>query len=211
MFQIAIIKTVDRVSTHTVSWWADPATLIAVASAIIALATAAYTASTARVARKAYNLALIQDTRQAPRLVVYLADAYTCTSDSVIMAGVSVTVFNRSDSDNSISRAELLIKYHAIRDDRPTTARVASSDSPAFLPLQLSALIVVPKTVMAHQTVAGWLVFKFPDWISDGRIIDGYSLEIEDSHEGMAEVSQVHLRQVFDSLRQEEDDGKKES
>jgi hypothetical protein len=211
MFLIAITKAVKEISAHPVAWWADPATLIAIASAIIALVTAAYTANTARIARKAYDLALIQDARQAPRLVVYLADAYTCAYGSDIMAAVSITVSNRSDVDNSISRAELLVKYHATRAGRATTARVASSDDPAFLPLPSRAIIVVPRSVMAHQTTAGWLVFKFPSWMSDGRIIDGYALTIEDSHEGVTEIPQVYLRQILASPQQEEDNGKKKS
>jgi len=190
-------------------WWKDPATLIALAAAIIALASAVYSASSARTAKKAYRLAAEQDARRNPQLIPYLSDAYIVISDTKTETAVSVTLANRSDIDNSIARAELVVEYH--RDDnRITTLRIPPTEDISGLPLKSENLLDIPRAIPSHQTVVGWLVFSIPKWILQDTVIDSYALSIYDSYEKTATLSNLMFRQSFSYSKEHKDDERQE-
>ncbi len=212
-FTIIILK---EVPPATEEWWKNPATLIALVSALVALASALFTASSARTAKNTYRLAAEQDARREPQLTPYLSDAHILSSGSRTEAAISITVTNRSDIDNSIARAELAVEYH--RDnDRATTIKIPSNNDTSGLPLTSDNLLYVPNDISSHQTIAGWLVFSMPEWLLRDCVIDNYSLSIYDSNEEVATLPDLLLRQSFDSPeehrnheRQKEQEGQEE-
>jgi hypothetical protein len=206
---LILTAVIAKSSSQSTDLWKNPATFIALASAIVALASAVYTASYARTAKKTYRLMVEQDARRNPHLIPYLSDAYIHTSKTGAEAAISITVTNPSDIDNSIARIELLIKYRRDKD-RGTVIKIPPSDHVTGLPLKSENLLQIPRGISSHQIVAGWLAFIVPEWITHGSLIDSYSLSIYDSHGEIATLTDLTLRQSFESLKEHESYERKE-
>jgi hypothetical protein len=189
------ISTIGHASRqHPAEWYTNAALLISISSAVLSLVAAFYTRSMAQSTKKAYQLAARQDARREPELALYLVDAQSFRSGERIEVAVSVTASNPTDIDNSLVRAELGIEYH--RSDRQAIVlKIApteeSSTIPGFTPQKT---LSIPLPISAHQSAAGWLIFKLPPLLS-GSVIDHYFLLVEDSHQKTTTLANLFIRE----------------
>ena len=96
----------------SIHWFSSSSNSIALASLTIALASVVYARNSAKISKRSYDLAELQDSRRDPRLKLYLSDAYSFTSGDHAVIAISITLSNPTDIDNSIARAELGVTYH---------------------------------------------------------------------------------------------------
>ncbi|SCB59112.1 hypothetical protein GA0061105_106158 [Rhizobium aethiopicum] len=57
-------------------------------------------------------------------------------------------------------------------------------------------VLSLPAKVPAHEIVSGWLHFLAPEDLLLGRVIDGYDLEITDTHEAKT-IIKANLMQEY--------------
>lgn len=168
--------------------WTDSATAIAaLAALLISLVSLHYS-------RKGLVLAEAQDRRRQPKLLPEYRSGYFST-DAVTGARnyhFHVAICNPTDSDNSVARIELNLTYR-LPDGTLITARVAAVDNG-----QQNPGLPVPQRVGAHETVAGWLEFAVDGDLITEHHIEGYTLELTDSHGQLTSVTPLILSERND-------------
>lgn len=179
---------------HPSEWYTNAALLIAIASAVLSLVSVVFTRSMARSAKKTYQLGIMQDARREPELTLYLVDAQSFRAGKRAEIAISVTASNPTDIDNSLVRAELGVEYHR-SDQQAIVIKVPSTEEhgtiPGFTPPKI---LSIPLPISAHQSAAGWLMFKLPEILSDG-VIDRYFLLVEDSHQKTTTLANLFVRE----------------
>jgi hypothetical protein len=185
-------------AANHLDWFKSSSNLIALGSVIFAFAAAAYARSMAVSAKKSYDLARSQEARREPKLSLHLADAYGFRSADRTIIAVSINVFNRTDIDNSVARAELAITYHRDKGHAVRMNVAALPEIPRELDVTTKP-ISLPIGVPSHQSIAGLLLFELPAQLLKGSILDDYTLSVLDSHEKVAELTNLMVREVFET------------
>lgn len=163
--------------------WTDSATAIAaLAALLISLISLHYS-------RKGLVLAEAQDRRRQPKLLPeYLSGHFsTDTETGTRTYHFHLAICNPTDSDNSVARIELNLTYR-LPDGTLMTARVAAANNGEQNPG-----LPVPQRVGAHETVAGWSEFTVDGALISERHIEGYTVELSDSHGQLTSVTPLIL------------------
>lgn len=168
--------------------WTDIATAAAaLAALLISLVSLHYS-------RKGLVLAEAQDRRRQPKLLPeYLSGHF---STDPVTGGrtynLELAIRNPTDSDNAVARIELNLTYR-LTDGTLIIARVAAANDRAQRPV-----LSVPQRVGAHETVAGWCAFAVDTGVIAGRQIEGYVVELNDSHGQLTSVTPLILSERKD-------------
>lgn len=150
-------------------------------SVILAWAGAIIALSSARSAKKQFELMKEQDERRQPNFNVHISQAINVYNHetSALDYIFDLMVKNNTDIDNSITRIQLLIKYRFNNDnlfhvaDYNRAKRINESIITTDLPINIGA----------NNSGRIWCAFPFPhDWIMDISIID-YTIRIYDTHD----------------------------
>lgn len=139
-------------------------------------------------------LAEAQDRRREPKLLPeYLSGHFvTDAVTGVRTYRFHLAIRNQTDSDNSVARIELNLAYR-LPDGMLITARMAAVNSGVQNPS-----LSVPQRVGAHETVAGWLEFTVDGALISERHIEGYTVELNDSHGQLTSVTPLILSERKD-------------
>lgn len=137
-----------------------------------------------RTAKRSLRLSEEQDRRHAPRLVPYLKEGY-CKSpigSSFRVFAFSISVSNPSDTDNSVARLDLELNYTTC--NRVCMNVKVPHDSTLASELGYANLTAlhIPFRIDAHQTIAGWALFRIDDSLLGDGEIDGHKVVLSDSH-----------------------------
>jgi hypothetical protein len=172
---------------------------IAVGSLLAAWVAAMMACGSWFVARRSLAFAKEQTLGARPRMVPYLVDGFVASERRTgkRIYAFSVSLSNRSNTDNSLSNTELLLTY--FRPNQPTSTLVLAHDA------QLGALLninggVLSRTepVPAHQTIVGWIFCGIDERILDGAAVDSYEVRFTDSHGIQAKLTPVIMRELVD-------------
>jgi hypothetical protein len=153
--------------------------------------------------RRALRISEQQEVRRRPSVVAYLQDGYVSVGvkpDSRVYA-IFVSLSNRSDSNNAIAQAILLLTY--IKTDGPElTLKVGTEDEipSAFTEKSINHLRV-PIRIDAHQTVSGWCFFAVNDAILEGSHIHRTRVAFIDTHGNDTTVEPLIIREYRDNVQ----------
>ncbi|MES1985898.1 MAG: hypothetical protein V4461_13185 [Pseudomonadota bacterium] len=170
------------------STWTDIATAVAaIAALLISLVSLHYS-------RKGMVLAEAQDRRRQPKLLPeYLSGHFsTDGATGARTYHMQLAIRNPTDSDNAVARIELNLTYR-LPDGTLITARVPPSNSGAQ-----GTSLSVPQRVGAHETIAGWCAFAVDAAVIANRHIEGYMVELNDSHGQLSSVTPLILSERKD-------------
>lgn len=141
-----------------------------------------------RISLKSLKLAEQKEIGRKPRLEIGLNAAASRTMPGGKQrVEFDITIVNRSDDANSISRAELELRGQRL--GRPFVLRIPPTpdDAPRVLSL--------PLKIDAHQTLAGIIGFEYDRKLtSRDFLIDDDGLLIEDSHRASYAVNHSIMR-----------------
>ena len=168
--------------------WTDIATTVAaIAALLISLVSLHYS-------RKGMALAEAQDRRRQPKLLPeYLAGHFsTDMATGSRTYHVQLAIRNQTDSDNAVARVELNLTYR-LPDGTLITARVPASNDGTQ-----GTRLPVPQRIGAHETIAGWCAFTVDAAVITGRHIEGYTVELNDSHGQLSNVTPLILSERKD-------------
>lgn len=176
----------------------DPAVLAAVVSAGAAWVAAWFAIRSASFAKKTYGIAEAQQQGRQPQIVLYLVDGYIRPVAAGRIYAFSLLVSNTSDSDNSISRLELVISYRRRTEPLANMALPHDAGLTAHLPNRDVQTLPIPCPLPAHQTAAGWALFTLPDAVIEDAVIEGYIVTVSDSHGLTSAVEPIILHEIVD-------------
>ncbi len=173
---------------------------IAGLSAVAAWIAALFAYWSYRVSKQQLAMSLAAERKKEPLLASSLIDSFYVVAEGIgRVYAFSISISNSSDSPNSLSRAELEVGFTA-------------SDAPAHIlrlphEPQLSArlhggmdAIRIPIDIASHSTVAGWLFFRLPANLMEGRIKE-YRVAVTDAHGGVETISTALLQEENDEAR----------
>jgi hypothetical protein len=179
-----------------IHWFSSSANSIAFASLAIAFVSAVYARRSAKISKRSLDLAELQDSRHAPKVNLYLSDAYSFTSEDHSVIVISITLTNPTDVDNSIIRAELGVSYHRM-GGQSIKMKIASLPATSTALTTIADTLNAPITVPSHQSIAGLLVFEPPSMILKESVVDEYSLILSDSHDKALTRPDITVRESF--------------
>ena len=158
----------------------DQAALFAAAASVIALW---FAFRSTQIARKAYELALVQDERRQPDLEVRLLESFTTRSDdgTIGVYVFDIAIANRSEADNGIR--ELLLELVL---DRGTDihSNLATKHDPALAAMDITSsteVLRVPSVLPAYTVTSGRALFSVPRELVRGVMIESYTLRVVDT------------------------------
>ena len=172
-----------------------------VVAAIASAAALAISLWSLYIARQSLRVSREELQQRQPRLVPYIHAGFIrdqARLESRLIA-MSTSVSNLSHSANSLSMLELVVKLRApsgllTQLLLPHDPKLASEAKPerGIAPFPL------PVHVGAHQTVTGWVLFRLPDALVHGASIQGYTLQITDTHNLQYEATLSLLMEIAD-------------
>jgi len=155
-------------------------------SALVVSLWSAYNSWRARqVATRALGITEIQEARRHPQLNIYLANGYRHYLPERKLFCFLVSVSNPTDTNNSISKAELQVTYF-LTDDIKSTIRFSHDlslrESVEYSNSNEANVFSLPVHIDAHKTVAGWFLFSIEHSLIMGKTVDSHKIILEDSH-----------------------------
>ena len=177
------------------SGW-DLSMIAAVISAVAAWVAVIFAYNGARTAKKSLDLSNQQETRRRPHFVPYMAEGYSRRTPDRRLYAVSLSLSNPTDSDNSIAKIELQVRYRT-RDRIVMTIRLPHDETlhEGFGRPNIQTF-TVPFRVAAHDTTAGWVLFALPLSVIQDAEVDEYSVFLFDAHGIRAEIEPGILREI---------------
>ncbi|RSC11989.1 hypothetical protein EFR00_07125 [Rhizobium sophoriradicis] len=146
------------------------------------------------------RLALKQDARKVPALTCYLSHGFQKTDGSGRAFSLLVQVRNPSDTNNAIANAELAVRYLTKERVLMTLKLPANRDAAGSFVRGQDDMLSLPVKVPAHEVVSGWLHFRAPVDLLSGMAIDGYELEITDTHEAKTTIAPNLMQEYRDEV-----------
>ncbi|WP_157019466.1 hypothetical protein [Mesorhizobium xinjiangense] len=132
-----------------------------------------------------------QELRRHPRLLPSLVNGFYRSDEASQgrIYALHVTVRNPSDTNNSISEAELTIRYKNAEHADITVRIPANSQKVEQLVATKDDILRIPIQIQAHNTVSGWLYFFVSFALIEGVLIEGYDLILVDTHGDVSRVA----------------------
>jgi hypothetical protein len=170
--------------------------------AALASATAAWMALLLSVlnfftSRKALRISEQQEARRKPSVVAYLQDGYIAVGakpGSRVYA-ILISLSNRSDNNNAIAQAMLLLTYVKSSGTQLTLKVGTEGEPPNAFADKSANHLRVPIRIDAHQTVSGWCFFAVDDAILEGSYIDRTHVAFVDTYGNESAVEPVIIRE----------------
>lgn len=182
---------------------ADASVWAAVVSAIAAWVAALIAYQSFRMSKRSLRLAEDQARQRQPKLVPYLTEGYvkSLPEGQFRVYAFAISLSNPSDADNSVAKLELQLSYsRASGTDLAIKLHHDSSLAPNFL-LDETVVFPVPGRIGAHQTVAGWALFRLDDAVLADADIDAYEVLILDTHGLVSALEPIIIREFADEER----------
>lgn len=153
--------------------------------------------------RKALRIAEQQEARRKPSVVVYLQDGYVSVGAKLGSRayGILVSLSNRSDSDNAIAQALLLLTYVKSNGTQLTLKVGAEGEPPDAFADKSANHLRVPIRIDAHQTVSGWCFFAVEDAILEDSHIDRTQVVFVDTHGNESTVEPLIIREYGNNVQ----------
>jgi hypothetical protein len=170
--------------------------------AAVASATAAWMALLLSVlnfftSRRALRISEQQEARRKPSVVAYLQEGYVAVGvkpGSRVYA-ILVSLSNRSDNNNAIAQALLLLTYVKSNDTQLTLKVDAEGQPPNAFTDKSANHLQVPIRIDAHQTLSGWCFFAVDDAILEEAQIDRTQVAFIDTYGNESTVEPLIIRE----------------
>jgi hypothetical protein len=165
-------------------------------SLIISVAALLCAIRSAKIASKAYNLSLEQDRRHLPTLEIHLSDCYIKRDEhaNARLFVFNLAITNKSASDNSVKEISLFIEYQ--RKEGP----LSNISIPHNLGIENIGENLEPFTVPFRidrfSIVSGLAVFKVPNELIHGSIVETYMVRVVDHKGHVSELETILLREL---------------
>lgn len=172
---------------HQLLGSARPASGLAYAAIVIAglslLATVGVGLLNRATAKRALDLAERQEARRASHFDLYMNYSASwrrpAAGDRVL--GFNILMTNPTDRASTLVNAELHLTYSVA--EVLTTVKVPQlSEATTVGPGEEYAPVAFPASLSANGAVSGWLLFRVPDALTDGRRIERYDVVVVDVH-----------------------------
>lgn len=151
------------------------------------------------IAKRSLLIAEEQALGRRPSLIPYLADGFASDEENTgkKIYAFSISLTNRSDSDNAITEIELFLTYY--RPSQPIASLLLPHNSQLRTPLDIRQenVLTTPLKVSAHQTVAGWVIFECDHTIIDDVIIDSYEIRVTDSNGIYSKLQPIIIKELI--------------
>lgn len=175
-------------------------TWIALGAATTALIAVFITYRGTRIAKR--NLQLSEEQAQArkPRLVPYLIDGFVraAVEGGGRIYAFSVLLSNRADTDNALAAIELTVTYSRRDGTHGSLLLRHNGELLEDFGLDSASPFNLPGRLSAHDTIAGWAMFKLDDSLSGEVDVEGYEIRFLDSHDIECSLEPVILREIVD-------------
>lgn len=177
----------------------DLALWIAIASLLISFASALFAFWSNMIAKRSLRLSEEQAKVRLPQLVPYLMDGLIRRLDErkTKLYAFSLSLSNRSDSDNSLSALELRIIFTRTGNVSNILFPHNSTLAQDF-GLESTKSIIIPAHINAHGTIAGWAFFEIDDSILRNVNIERYEIRFVDAHGKESNIEPIILREIID-------------
>lgn|SRR5487761_927234 len=170
------------------TWGAAAGFAVAVIALLVSM-------SQTRIAKKALRLSLLQDERSHARLEVNLRNAVDWIPDDASRCiGVHILVLNASDSQGTLTGAELSITYRT-STGRLLVLKVPCDVKSDLLPEGVTR-IVLPAALSNNGAVEGWLTFQVHNSLLEAAVVEGYTVTLYDSRGISANVQPIIFRRI---------------
>lgn len=146
------------------------------------------------------NLALAEEKAigRRPFLVPYLADGFVSPYNTITnrIYAFSISLTNRSDTDNSIANIVLLLVYYRPNQPMASLLLPHNVELCSALTIRPGSVITQSQKIAAHQTISGWVLFEFDQSIINDAIIDSYEIRITDSNGHQSKLHPILIREL---------------
>jgi hypothetical protein len=182
-----------NVSMPEPNYFSDPKVWISVFSVFVAVWAAWNSTRSRRIALCAFELSEQQEKRRQPRIEIHFVDGFRKRLAEKDLFGFFIRVTNRSDTNNTISVAELQITY--LLDGRiRASCRIPQAVKPEVSGSPLKNQLVAPLRIDAHQSIEGWVNFAVDRTILNGKTVDTQKLLLLDSNGICQEVEPIVIK-----------------
>jgi hypothetical protein len=176
--------------------------------AAVATATAAWLALLLSVfnvftSRRALRISEQQEARRKPSVVAYLQDGYVAVgikTHSRVYA-ILISLSNRSDSNNAIAQAMLLLTYIKSSGTQLTLKVGAEGEPPSMFIDKSANHLRLPIRIDAHQTVSGWCFFAVDNAILEDAHIDRTQMMFVDTYGNETTVEPLIIREYRNNVQ----------
>mgnify|MGYP005861718107 CR=1 FL=1 len=152
------------------------------------------------IAKRSLKISEDQAKGRSPLLVPYLVNSYFLTDSerSKRIYGFWVSITNRSDTDNSIVRIQLHMKYRRI--DQPEAVLVLPHDLSlkTFYENITNNVMAVPQKIASHETKSGLVLFEYDSIALDEIVIDSHEIVFTDSNDLKTNLKPIVITEIID-------------
>ena len=133
------------------------------------------------IAKESFRLVEEQAKGRSPLMIPYLINSEFMIIEAKRLYIFSISITNRSDTDNSITSIQMQINYH--RPDQPVASILLNHNS--LLADKTSCIrspLTVPSIIISHNTISGSILFECDAETFDRIVVDSCELIITDSN-----------------------------
>ncbi len=176
--------------------------IIAIASAVAAIAAALFAWRSGRTAERALEIAQSDHRERHAGFAAYLIDGIAWDDDDQDrLVAFACSVSNASSSPISIARVDLHL--HVVTDDGTATRIVLAPQSSGAPTIWDLKALQIPLNLDAKATASGWLGFKIPTRVSDTMTIDKYEVVFQRASGERESVEMYLLQRIQNAARED--------
>ena len=169
--------------------------IVAIVSALAAIASAIYAWWGTRIARRALKISELDHKERHAELTAYLIEGRICDdSDGTTTVSFACSVANTASAPLSITRADLHI--HAFDRTGKTSEIILQPSAKGIPTLWQSPALELPLNLGARNTVSGWLGYRLPAHVVQNLLIDKYEVALLSSNGERATFESHLLKRV---------------
>jgi hypothetical protein len=179
----------------------SPEAVAAVVSALAAVASAAYSWRSNRIARRALHLAEQDHRERHAGLSAYLIEAaFWEDANSHRVVGFACTLTNTANAPTSVVRADL---HMHVFDEAGNTSELILPPSESQEPVAGTlASLRFPLILKERESASGWIICAVPDRVVRSMTTERYQLVFLTSTSDKASVESFLLMKIRDGRRQ---------
>jgi hypothetical protein len=136
-------------------------------------------------------------------VAAYLQDGYIAVgvNPGSRVYAILISLSNRSDSNNAIAQAMLLLTYVKSNGAQLTLKVDAKGEPPNAFTEKSANHLRVPIRIDAHQTVSGWCFFSVDDAILEDSHIDRTQVAFVDTYGNESTVEPLIIREYGNNVQ----------
>jgi hypothetical protein len=182
------------------AFWLDVVRTVAIVAALL-VSVASFV-----VAIRAQRIALRQEARRTPLLVPYYVEGFIrYLPDGGRAYAFLLSVSNPTDTNNSVAAVDLAISYRQGPGEVALKLSVNAEAKQHFAASSATPL-VIPVTIDAHKTVAGWCFFWLGGAALRDHTIESHQIVIVDTHGVEALLRPIVIPEYQDETAKKEMD-----